>query len=543
MFFIINKQKKEEQEMNKRNKKIFSSATAMVAVLAILVSGTLAFLGGVVATNSFRDVIIPPQEPDLTGANLHDDFAGMIGVDALGVTNKDVYVENTGDKDVFVRIKLTEVLNGASQLFIPRINSSGEIVVAGNTTGFEWKLGSTMPKNYNSIKETAQWDNTLNPGEQTELVADVHGEATVASKADTSVVSIPAGQTLDQDGVISMTKYIKLNDAQKIAFVGWIYDVDGYAYWSQALEPNTATGLLLDSVKVPEIGTRTYEYDIVVDMEYTDKFDVDAWLTFGTDGERKIVINGDKQWNKVLTNADGGVIKNGAKAGQTTIEASSEAKQVLRDITERSVIPAGLGVLSHDKTGNGNWVEISRNGEYSLIVKSDVTGVEISTIYCDGDEYIPYGLLDTSDPDNLRSKMNYWYDNALDSDARMRSFTVGHDALTKVGTWGDVDDPDGFSEPTGVAVSSDVAFPLSYQEAANYLSYRYYTTSYQISSATAFENWQKLEYRDITTGLRSPGSNPALAANLNTTGSVSNNNTHASYVLRPAVWVHSSIFR
>ena len=263
--------------MKDRSKKILSSGTALLCIVAILVSGTLAFLGSSAATNSFRDTLIPPT--DLTGANLHDDFAGMQGVNAEGITNKDVYVENTGDKDVFVRIKLTEVFNGTSQLFMPKIDSTtGAITGAGNVDGFEWKLGSDTPKSYNSITDTAQWDNTQAPGAQTELVADAIGQATTASKADTSTVGTPAGNTLDQDGVISMTGYLALNATQREAFVGWIYDVDGFAYWSQPLAPNTATGLLLDSVKVPALGEQTYTYDIVVDMEFVDMADIPAWL-------------------------------------------------------------------------------------------------------------------------------------------------------------------------------------------------------------------------------------------------------------------------
>ena len=46
--------------------------------------------------------------------------------------------------------------------------------------------------------------------------------------------------------VITMAEYNSLSD--KLAFEGWVYDSDGWAYWSQPIAPGTATGLLLDKI-------------------------------------------------------------------------------------------------------------------------------------------------------------------------------------------------------------------------------------------------------------------------------------------------------
>ena len=46
--------------------------------------------------------------------------------------------------------------------------------------------------------------------------------------------------------VITMAEYNSLSD--KLAFEGWVYDSDGWAYWSQPIAPGTATGLLLDKL-------------------------------------------------------------------------------------------------------------------------------------------------------------------------------------------------------------------------------------------------------------------------------------------------------
>ncbi len=64
-----------------------------------------------------------------------------------------------------------------------------------------------------------------------------------------------------KSSVITMTEYKRKSPEDKAAFVGWVYDADGWAYWSQPIEPGTptetdefvtnATGLLLDRI-VPE---------------------------------------------------------------------------------------------------------------------------------------------------------------------------------------------------------------------------------------------------------------------------------------------------
>ena len=82
--------------------------------------------------------------------------------------------------------------------------------------------GKTTTATYGS--ETAEETHTA----QKTLTASVITMATYNSYPDTS----------EEDGVTT-----------KKNFIGWVYDTDGWAYWSQAIEPGTATGLLLDKVE------------------------------------------------------------------------------------------------------------------------------------------------------------------------------------------------------------------------------------------------------------------------------------------------------
>ena len=526
----------------KDNKKLLSSGVAIVCILAILLSGTLAFLGTATVRNPFEDTMVPVP-PLESGANLHDDFAGMAGVNSFGVTTKDIYVENTGERNVFVRIKLSEELNGGgANLFMPKLNATGVIQGAGNTAGFEWTLGSTTPKDYKSIIETAEWNDLVAPGQNTQLVADAYGSA-VGTIADTSPSSIlVAGQTQDVGGVISMMQYTALTAVQKDAFIGWVYDVDGFAYWSQALAPGTATGRLLTAVKVPGSGLETYTYDITAEMEYVDMDDLGAWLSAGDDGVRIIDVNADKQWDEVLTNADGAQIKEGAKAGETTIEASAQAKALINGVIGEA------GVLRHAQTGDGTWIEIATHGAFSLIVKA----TEIERSPFSTSPLVLYADQDIDTPGSLRYVMNNWYDNKLAANAPLRDYVVGHDAIARTGiTMNNDTEISGFSSPRGLTPNdTDVAFPLSYQEAARYFSRTYHNGVANVpSDANAIANFNK--------GLFTPSSSRTIAlrtASLVTgratgisvngggvMGSAGPVPTSSEYVV-PALWVRSAIF-
>jgi len=53
-------------------------------------------------------------------------------------------------------------------------------------------------------------------------------------------------------------------------FVGWILDVDGWAYWSQMLEPGDATGLLIDEIEFVGRMGGTWYYAIHIEASITN---------------------------------------------------------------------------------------------------------------------------------------------------------------------------------------------------------------------------------------------------------------------------------
>ncbi len=70
-----------------------------------------------------------------------------------------------------------------------------------------------------------------------------------------------AQETLNAS-VITMTEYWALPEEDQETITAWVYDVDGWAYWSQPIQPGTATGLLLDRIVLTTDPPDTWYYAI-----------------------------------------------------------------------------------------------------------------------------------------------------------------------------------------------------------------------------------------------------------------------------------------
>ena len=347
--------------MQGKKKKLLTSITALICVVALLVGGTFAWRGVSSALNEFTATKATETDP---GANLHDDFDATTG-------DKNIYVENTGDSDVYVRIRLDEVFVDGSNTpsiawstFVPGIDltESGAHHDAYGTEGFVWTLGNeTTPYAYHSIEGSTEWDAAADRAATDALVGDALGSA----KNGSTIVDLSAGDTTAKVAptgtVITMADY---NDPAKNpdgkAFVGWIYDTDGYAYWSQPLKEGETTSLLLNGVTVPTANSETYYYAINAVMEYVDIEDLPAWTE---DAE----------------------VEAGAGAGdEVDDETTAAAKAMLTAISvapSENIDPA-KGDWSDVKWELGEtfeasgyeWIVIAVDGDNALIITKDTIG-------------------------------------------------------------------------------------------------------------------------------------------------------------------------
>lgn len=295
--------------MHKKRSKYFRP---LAAVGAAALAATLV-LGGTMAWQSMNQVVRNENtHPVNAGGRLHDDFNG---------TNKDVYAENFGDSELIVRVRLDEFMETGADAGKenPETNSSRtpldsgasfdkpetwKTYIMGGELGnshkyLTFKLGGqttylpTFNKNKDSLK--ADVNGTYQGGDDGQHFSDYKTYTVGTGVSGTEEYSIsngPAGGTRD-DGkniitladqkhypqlsgnaeVISMDTWKAKGDDEKMGAF-WVYDKDGWAYWAEPLLPATATGLLLDEVKMTTIPDQDWYYAINVVAQFATVTDI-----------------------------------------------------------------------------------------------------------------------------------------------------------------------------------------------------------------------------------------------------------------------------
>jgi hypothetical protein len=227
---------------------------------------------------------------------------------------------------------------------------------------------------------------------------------------------------------------------------------------------------------------------------------------------------------------------------------------------------AGGNTLLGAKIGDdSDWVEIATNGDYSLIVRKNYINTrDDAANYGKPDwQYIKFGPNNRYAGSDVQAKINNWFrgtagkdaDN-LPTDAPLRSYTMTNTALDEIGSGPVIKGKeDGFSKPREISdgYGYDIAFALSYGEAANFVSksYAWGGGTSAPSSQAAQNNFGEITIPTENNSynrfwLRSPGNSDEKASHVFHTGNVfqgviSGTNRESGLVY-PALWVKSEIF-
>jgi hypothetical protein len=226
-------------------------------------------------------------------------------------------------------------------------------------------------------------------------------------------------------------------------------------------------------------------------------------------------------------------------------------------------VPVGVDgrVLSGSLVGDCSvWVEVARYGDCSLIVRKNYLNVNDGFYGDAGRQVCSFSSLSDNvylaDDCLVRSNVNAWFNgvafgevDSLPLGARLRGFTMRSDAVEVVGSCGvEVSLFDGFSKPSVLAgVGDDVAFVLSFGEAASFMSGSFFdrNVGFRSSSFVTAANYAKFSVPFVGgcgVWLRSPGDLGSVVGCLGSGGRVFQSSTGGSGFVYPAVWVHSSIF-
>ena len=502
-------------------------AIAAVLVLAMVLTGTLALQAANQQPSQQQEQvaeqpILPlngaPPVPPNPGGRLHDDFEVIAPADwRAGVTaNKDVYVENFGDEDIFVRVRLSETMT-----------IDGTSVPAADIRNFwEWEQGGQK-----YFMPTAN----TNPNSS---ATDIKGAATDPNNpANVSAFPPEAGEhdffegmtgarlTLDAE-IITMAAW----HANPVLGPYWVIDTDGWAYWAQALKPGEATGLLLDSITLIQEPRYAWTYDIHISAHMATE---DDWYEY---------------W-----------------AGRT-----DEAEELMEIITTNSARPwedAEPGDTFTDVNGIV-WrvLEVDEDGNMLILTERvfGVTGEYGPPNTIQGPPFYNASAMPPIDfmplaGSNIRTELDKWWDDNISP--QMRNAALPFAPLTDVRTgtaplganWQQEDEDAGLSAPAArtTTISGPTAlFILSISEANRFLDN---LSAYDvILTDTAISAVDLSEYqtpRPRGWWLRSPGgyANNILAPmsgvsytpimHVGEAVIVSASTSYDQFGLRPAMWI------
>ena len=286
-----------KQSRRGAGKKTVAAIAAIVFVLALL-------LGGAFAWRDFAQSAMNRLRGGSTAdVLLHDDFSPW--------DNKDVYVENTGDQPLIVRVLFEEYFQIGNKVLVPAtggdINDSstyaihlfgGEADITMGASGaavitrdllpetceyptheyFQWELGGepglpvVMAEGKYYLRGTSELGNHDYEAMMTQAIAD----AGLTGMSFDDAVDNPNilgpnglmfGKTLDQYPVFTIEGWMKLDHRVQIKTPCWILDTDGWAYWSQLLQPGEATNLLLDNVTMIKKPSDNFQYIVDVQLQ------------------------------------------------------------------------------------------------------------------------------------------------------------------------------------------------------------------------------------------------------------------------------------
>ena len=235
--------------------------------------------------------------------------------------SKQIFVENWGDEELFVRIRLSEYMEqgeGAGEIseevdqennIIPNPANKATPLVSGtnineSTTWITHLLGSQS-----DFRDHWEW----NMGGQTYFLPALRASRTDRSFVNNVGNTVVTADSENDDGeraiqtptaqVMTMAEW---NTAGNPVGDYWVFDTDGWAYWASPIQPGDATGVLLHEVTLISEQESDYFYGIKVDAQMAtengDEVDglLDNYLRFGDQSNGGWTTDGESLMNLIV---------------------------------------------------------------------------------------------------------------------------------------------------------------------------------------------------------------------------------------------------
>lgn len=344
--------------MKSKKKKAVTAGIALVVAMTLLLGGTFAWQSiSQMALNEKEGVVNP-------GGRLHDDFDG---------TNKDVYVENFADDEIFARVRLdeyfeiimnkntsaetTEVITagatkdkvdsyithnfttdnatddywnwetGGEKVFMPTFNKNKDSLVAD--------INGTFAQNYEDYKEYTEDEEAIGTeiyDSDSNDIDEIGNDFTNLTDYSENVKTVEntthtAKYTENANGLISMEEWFSLYENGEDTNNYWVYDTDGWVYWSSPIGSGSATGLLLNGISLGKVMDDSYYYAINVVGQFITANDL------GKDDSTGFYANGETVSDDALNLLDKIGVDIGVNDGEEDGENGNEEFAKLFSIT------------------------------------------------------------------------------------------------------------------------------------------------------------------------------------------------------------------
>jgi len=337
---------------------------ATLSLLALITVGTFAW-------TNFNSTII--NEFSGTGSTSINAPGGTLHNDHIANSeDKHVYIENWGNEDLFVRIRLSEYMEmgsgaGLEAIIdpetgerIPNPENLSESLISGANLNDSDTWEPHIPSEDNAgLRQYWQWEMggqkyyfpaPINRREDRSFIAS--GSPTDLTADSVNEAGVQAQQTRMAQ-VVTMADWMAAGST-----IGdyWVIDSDGWAYWAAPLRPGDATGLLLNTVTLVSPPEKDYYYGIHVNaqMATKDLDELDNYRRFGDDEHGGWTADGQRLMDLIVGNPevreiDSIVLSRSAHGGWVFMRYSV-------DFNERRMVTSGYPNPTSDE-----YVEFSVN--------------------------------------------------------------------------------------------------------------------------------------------------------------------------------------
>ena len=208
------------------------------------------------------------------GTYNYDTFTNYASLNAEGVVQAGVngtYVD--GAEEGAEGYAYWSWKTGGSTVYMPTFNMNKDSLKADINGIYEdGNVGTISDRILDLDHEDAQYSEYKEYADGETLTDDEIYDADANDAEDDGITTVPGvehtAKSTETGSLISMA------DWDGTAGPYWVYDTDGWVYWAQAIEPDTATGLLLDSIELNQVMDDTWYYAINVVAQFVTADDV-----------------------------------------------------------------------------------------------------------------------------------------------------------------------------------------------------------------------------------------------------------------------------